>query len=478
MILTEALTPPRSPTPGDGQSLPSMNTTRRMLTHPIYCIEKKAFVSNIRLMIPVLEFSPQSPRFLKILNRQTVLSDKTESTVKSILTNVAKHGDAALFDYTKKFDGASITARTLTATSKDMAAALKKTPPSLIGAINEAARNIRRFHKNQMPKNWSVNDGDGVSLGKITGPIGRVGVYVPAGTAPLVSTLLMNVIPAQVAGVPEIIVAVPPNPDGNINPHMLAAGAVLKIGRMYKMGGAQAIAALTYGTRSVPAVDKIVGPGNMFVAAAKRLVFGRVGIDSIAGPSEIVVICDSDTRADFAAADMLSQAEHGSGFEAVICLTDSKAKAAEISAQITLQAKSLAREKTVERALKNYGAIFIVPDLQTAAAICNRIAPEHLEILTKAPRRLLKHITNAGAVFLGPWSPEPVGDYFCGTNHVLPTNGTARFSSSLSVADFMKNTSVISYSKKRLLKKAHRIMAIGRAEGLDAHVKSIAIRLT
>ncbi len=422
-------------------------------------------------------YSPDNDRFRAITGRGREIDTTVENTVTAILEDIRREGDAALLTYIQRYDGLDIAADRLAVPAARLTEAARSVPRAFLTALREAADNVRAFHRHQRQRGYTVNDGDGVRLEKLVRPIERVGVYVPAGTAPLVSSMVMNVVPAKVAGVPHIVVATPPQQDGGVHPYILAAADMLGVHSIYRMGGAQAIAALAYGTESVPAVDKIVGPGNQYVAAAKRRVFGTVGIDSIAGPSEIAIIYDGSISAEYAAADMLSQAEHGSGEEAVVCFCVSQDDAREVAAAVSRQTAALSRRETIERALQRYGTVFICRTVEEAVDAANRMAPEHLELLVKSPRRWLPRIRHAGAVFLGPYSPEPVGDYFCGTNHVLPTNGSARFASSLGVADFMKNISVVQYSRKRLRAKGDRILQIGEAEGLTAHMNSIRVRL-
>ena len=428
-------------------------------------------------MIDIRPFSPADERFLAIVGRGNDLDADIGVTVATVIADIRKKGGSALLDYIRKFDAPLESADAIRVSRDEIAAAQSQVTPEFMDAIEQAARNIRRFHEKQVRKDYAITDPDGVSLAKRILPIARVGIYCPAGTAPLFSSLLMNAIPAQIAGVRHIVVAIPPRKDGSICPYMLATAGFLGLGEIYKMGGAQAIAALAYGADPVKRVDKIVGPGNAYVATAKRLVFGAVGIDSIAGPSEIVVIADAGANPRYIAADLLSQVEHGSGYEAGVVLTDNAELARLVKEETERQIATLGRADAIRRALSRYGAIFVCKDLNEAATAVNVIAPEHLEIQTRNPRGLLPGIINAGAVFLGPWSSEPVGDYFAGTNHVLPTTGAARFSSSLGVADFQKDMSVIEYTRDRLHETGRHIILMAEKEGLTAHANAIRVRM-
>ena len=428
-------------------------------------------------MLETRTYSPTEPRFLEIVNRGADLDAEISAAVMAILAGIRKRGGDALLEYSRRFDADAPDAPSLRVPVAAMNEAERTVPPQFMEAVREAARNVERFHQHQKRQGYTHDDGDGVLLGKRVLPIGRVGVYCPAGTAPLFSSLIMNVVPARIAGVGEIAVAIPPRKDGTVCPYMLATAKHLGIDELYRIGGAQAVGAFAYGADPVKRVDKIVGPGNAYVAMAKRQVFGAVGIDSVAGPSEIVVIADETANPEFIAADLLSQVEHGSGYESGVVLTTS----AEIAEAVAIMAKSmterLERGGAIHKALSRYGAIYVCRSLSEAVDAANRIAPEHLEIMTADPRSLLDGVTNAGAVFLGQWSSEPVGDYFAGTNHVLPTTGAARFSSSLGVADFLKDISVIEYSRERLAKTGEKIVLMAETEGLTAHANAIKVRM-
>ncbi|WP_079914634.1 histidinol dehydrogenase [Paenibacillus sp. 32352] len=403
-------------------------------------------------------------------------SEEQNERVKSIIESVRREGDAALRRFAQQFD--KITVDELRVSDAETEAAYAKVDESFLTAIREAADNIRRFHEKQMRTSWMDLQPDGSILGQVIRPLRRVGLYVPGGKAAYPSSVLMNAIPAQVAGVPEIVMVTPPATAGveGIDPHILVAAAEAGVKEIYRVGGAQAVAALAYGTESIPAADKIVGPGNIYVALAKRYVFGAVDIDSIAGPSEIVVLADESADAAYVAADLLSQAEHDEMASAIL-ITPSKPLAEAVQAEVARQLETLPKKDIASASIRDYGAILTVDSLEEGVRAVNRLAPEHLEVLVKEPFQYLSAIENAGAIFLGPYSSEPVGDYFAGPNHVLPTNGTARFSSPLNVDDFMKKSSVIYYSKDALLKNGDKIIALARHEGLEAHARAIQIRL-
>lgn len=428
-------------------------------------------------MLHIANFSPDEPRFQAIVGRGGEIDTAIGTVVADIVKGVRQGGATALLAYINRFDAPFTSFDAIRVTAAELAGASAEVGAEFMAAIGEAADNIHRFHVLQVRQGYVHDDGDGVILAKRVIPLARVGVYCPAGTAPLFSSLLMNVIPARLAGVKEIAVAIPPRRDGSLSPYMLATAHFLGLDEVYKMGGAHAIAALAYGAGSLRRVDKIVGPGNAYVATAKRQVFGSVGIDAVAGPSEIVVIADSGANSRFIAADLLSQVEHGSGYESAVLLTDSMEIAQAVATQVSAMTAKLERSGAIVRSLSRYGAAFICRDLEEAVDAANRIAPEHLEIMTYHPRHWLERVTNAGAVFLGPWSSEPVGDYFAGTNHVLPTNGAARFSSSLGVADFVKDMSVVEYSRERLTRTGGRIMLMAEKEGLTAHAAAVGVRM-
>ena len=399
---------------------------------------------------------------------------KQRKVVEQILRDVRTNGDQVLYQLTEKFDGAKLDS--LKVTSAELEQAQKQVDPTFIQHLQEAAERIRHFHEQQKQKSWMMTEEDGTVLGQLIRPLERVGVYVPGGRAAYPSTVLMNVIPAQVAGVSEIVMTTPPQADGSLYAPTLAAAAVLGVKKIYKVGGAQAIAALAYGTETIPAVDMIVGPGNIYVALAKQAVYGQVAIDSIAGPSEVVVIADHTARPVYVAADLLAQAEHDPMASAIL-ITPSKELAQQVAVEMNQQLKQLARREIADASLKNNGAICLVEDLEEAFAVANRLAPEHLELLVEDPWRWIGKVKNAGALFLGEYSPEAIGDYFAGPNHVLPTNGTARFFSSLGVDNFIKKTSVISYSEEACLRDGPKVIQLAEMEGLEAHAKSIQVRL-
>jgi histidinol dehydrogenase len=399
-------------------------------------------------------------------------------TVRQIVEAIRTEGDAALLRYTEQLDRVQLDASSLRVTQEEIQAAYEKVDAAFLTAIREAAVNIRVFHEKQMRNSWMDLQPDGTMLGQILRPLKRVGVYVPGGKAAYPSSVLMNVIPAQVAGVPEIVMVTPPATGGKagIDPYILVAAAEAGVKEMYRVGGAQAIAALAYGTATIAPVDKICGPGNIYVALAKRSVFGAVDIDSIAGPSEIVVLADEGANASYIAADLLSQAEHDEMASAIL-VTPSEALAEAVAAEVERQLATLPREAIARASIDSYGAVLLVDSIEAGIAVVNKLAPEHLEVLTADPMSLLGLIENAGAIFLGPYSSEPVGDYFAGPNHIIPTNGTARFSSPVNVDDFLKKSSLIYYSKEALLKNGNNIMTLARHEGLEAHARAIQIRL-
>lgn len=398
-----------------------------------------------------------------------------EESVREILRGVKERGDAAVSEYTQKFDGVLISPQELEVSASEIEESLESADKELLNVIKRAAENIRAFHERQKENSWFTTNQDGVVLGQKITPLDRAGVYVPAGSAPLPSTVLMNVIPAKVAGVREIVLCSPPDKNGRINPLILACAKIAGADRVFKTGGAQAIGAMAYGTESIPKVDKIVGPGNIYVATAKKLVFGICGIDMIAGPSEVLVIADETANPRYVAADLLSQAEHDA-FASAILVTTSKKIADEVNKELQIQLEKLPRKDIASKSVNNYGAIVITGSIDQAVEIANTIAPEHLELCVEDPFSLLPSINNAGAIFLGNFSPEPLGDYYAGPNHTLPTSGTARFSSPLGVYDFVKRQSIISYSKKAFEKVSSDVAAFADAEGLTAHANSIRIR--
>ncbi len=398
-----------------------------------------------------------------------------EAAVQEILQNVRERGDEALFGYTEKFDHAAINAGNVRVTEEEIGRAYRKIDPALLAVIRKALVNIRTYHEKQLQKSWFTSTDQGTLLGQKVTPLGRVGVYVPGGKAVYPSSVLMNIVPAKVAGVPEIIMTTPPDKNGHICASTLVAAKEAGADVIYKAGGAQAIGAMAYGTASVPRVDKIVGPGNIFVALAKKAVYGFVSIDSIAGPSEILVLADETANARYVAADLLSQAEHDEMASAIL-VTTSERLADEVEQEIEGFLKKLSREEIMRKSLDQFGYILLADSLEEAIEAADAIASEHMEIVTKNPFEVMMKVRNAGAIFLGDYSSEPLGDYFAGPNHVLPTNGTARFFSALSVDDFIKKSSVIYYSKEAL-KKVHKdIITFANAEQLTAHANSIAVR--
>ncbi len=395
--------------------------------------------------------------------------------VQTILEDIMKQGDAKVLEYTKRFDGVDLTVDGFKVSEKEIKEAYEAMEDSYVNAIRLAIKKIRSFHDKQKEQSWFTYEENGVVLGQKVTPIGTVGLYVPGGTATYPSSVLMNAIPALVAGVERIVMVTPPDKEGNVNEGVLVAANELGLKEIYKVGGAQAIGALAFGTETIPKVDKIVGPGNIYVATAKRLVYGHVDIDMIAGPSEILVIADDSATPKFVAADLLSQAEHDE-LASAICITISKKMAEEIKEEIILQTKGLERQEIIEKALIDFGGIIVAENLQSAVELSNIIAPEHLELCVEKPFELLNQVKNAGAIFLGHYSPEPLGDYMAGPNHVLPTSGTARFHSPLGVYDFTKKSSVIYYEKEALEKVKEDIAILAQQEGLTAHKNAIKVR--
>ena len=401
-------------------------------------------------------------------------TEEQQKAVKEIVTQVKKEGDKAVKFYTEKFDRATV--EQLNVTKEEITQAYKEIDETMLATIREAAANIRRFHERQKRESWIATEENGTILGQKVTPLDSVGVYVPGGTAAYPSSILMNVIPAQVAGVKNITMVSPPSKQGTLSAGVLVTANELGVDTIYKVGGAQAIAALAYGTETITPVDKIVGPGNIYVALAKREVFGDVAIDMIAGPSEIVVLADEAANPKYVAADLLSQAEHDTLASAVV-VTPSQTLAEAVAREVEIQLANLPRKEIASASIENYGAIYVTKDMEEAVSVVNELAPEHLEVLTEDPMQLLGNIRHAGAIFLGPYSSEPVGDYFAGPNHVLPTNGTARFSSPLNVDDFTKKSSIISYSKKAIIENGEKIAAFARLEGLEAHARAVEVRL-
>jgi histidinol dehydrogenase len=418
----------------------------------------------------------ENDKLKRILSRGEGLDNDALARAEAIVRDVAARGDSALIEHTAQLDGIDLTPETLRVDPSLLKSMAAGVDARLIDAMREAAGNIRRYHEQQLTRDWEIEGLNGVRLGQRIRPLDVVGLYVPGGSAAYPSTVMMNAIPAQVAGVNRLIVATPPAQFAQ-SPVIAAILVELGLTEVYTIGGAQAVAALAYGTSTVPRVDKIVGPGNRYVAAAKKLVFGMVDIDSIAGPSEIVVIADETAPPEFVAADMLSQAEHSDDASAIL-ITPSVELAESVRAAISRQAQTLSRARIVERSLNAYGAIFVVDSIEAACGLADRISPEHVEVMTRNNEETAARIAHAGAIFIGPYSPEPVGDYFAGSNHVLPTGGTARFSSALGVYDFLKRTSIIRYTEAELRRTAGAIELLARAEGFDAHARAASIRLT
>lgn len=424
-------------------------------------------------MMKVISFSKNREYFKKLKSRNQVEQDGVDEIVKDILANVKLNKDKALQEYTKKFDGVEL--EDFSVSEKEIESALKNTPDELKEDLIKAKENIEKYHKKQLKTSYSIYEKEDIILGQIVRSIEKVGIYVPGGKAAYPSTVLMNALPAKIAGVQEIIMITPPDKKGKIKDSILAAAYIAGVDKIYKIGGAQGIGALAFGTESIPKVDKITGPGNIYVAMAKKQLMGYVGIDMIAGPSEIMIIADKWANPKYIAADLISQAEHDE-MAASILVTDWEPLAEKVLAEIGLQLQSLERKEIIENSLKNYGAIIITSCLEESVNIANEIAPEHLEILTDNPFDVYRGVKNAGAIFLGEYSPEPVGDYFAGPNHILPTSSTSRFSSPLSVNDFIKKTSLIYYSKEALMKSKDSIMRIAEEEGLRGHANSVRVR--
>ncbi len=410
----------------------------------------------------------------RIKNRRHSVPASVEDVVSVILDDVKARGDDALFEYTEKFDGVLLDVRTVEVSPDEIEAAFRKVNADDLDILRFSAARIEAFHRKQVEQSWSYSDDDGVKLGQVVRPLERVGIYAPGGLATYPSTVLMAAVPASIAGVKEIILVTPAR-GGDLNPLMLVAARLSGVSRIFKIGGAQAVAALAFGTQTVPRVDKIVGPGNIYVAAAKKMVYGETGIDMVAGPSEIVIIADSMADPEVVVADLLSQAEHDPMAGAIL-LTPDDNLACRVAADAGIQAERLERAVAAE-ALANYGAAIITRDMDEAVDIANSLAPEHLELAVEKPENLLDRITNAGAVFLGRNTPEVLGDYIAGPNHILPTGGTARFSSPLGVYDFIKKMNVISFSKEALGKHGAKAAGFAAIEGLEAHKRSITIRL-
>lgn len=410
-----------------------------------------------------------------LLKRSPNNYGKFEAAVAEILANIKEKGDEALFAYTKEFDKTQINAETIRVTEEEIKEAYEKVDPALIAVIRKALVNIRRYHEKQLQNSWFTSGENGTMLGQKVTPLSRVGVYVPGGKAVYPSSVLMNIVPAKVAGVSRIIMTTPPGKDGKVNPSTLVAAREAGADEIYKAGGAQAIGALAYGTKSIPKVDKIVGPGNIFVALAKKAVYGYVSIDSVAGPSEILVLADETANPRFVAADLLSQAEHDELASAIL-ITTSRELADRVDEEVKGFVEVLSRKEIISKSLENFGYILIAENMEEAIDAANAIASEHMEIVTANPFEVMMKVRNAGAIFIGEYSSEPLGDYFAGPNHVLPTNGTAKFFSPLSVDDFVKKSSIVYYSKEALREIHKDIIQFAESEQLTAHANSIAVR--
>jgi histidinol dehydrogenase len=414
----------------------------------------------------------------RIVNRGLAYGRKELSAVQRILDDVRKKGDPALIDYTRRFDAPHLDIADIEVTDSELKAAEKKVDRNFKRALERAASQIAAFHEKQMPRSWMDTQRPGTFLGQMVHPVDAAGVYVPGatgGATPLVSSVLMGAIPAKIAGVSQVVMTTPPTPDGSISPYLLVAARKAGVDRVFKAGSAWAIAALAFGTATIPKMDVIVGPGNIYVTLAKKLVAGMVQIDMVAGPSEILVVADGRANPEFVAADMLGQAEHDPRASAIL-VTDDRPLAEAVNAALARQVATLPRRDIAEQSLKAFGALLVVPDLDTAIELANRIAPEHFELQVRDPFAYIGRIRHAGALFLGDYTPEAVGDYVAGPNHVLPTAGTARFSSALSVNHFLKTTSIIHYTDEAFRKEAEDVMCLARMEGLEAHARTIDVR--
>jgi histidinol dehydrogenase len=413
-----------------------------------------------------------------IINRGLDFKKKDYQAVSRMIDDVRRNGDKAVIQYARRFDAPRLTVGSIKVSAREIDAAAKKVDRSFLRAMNRAASQIEAFHRQQLQPSWIDTQRSGTILGQLVNPVDAAGLYVPGATGgktPLISTVLMTAIPAKIAGVQKLVMATPSTKAGGVNPHLLAAAKKVGINEIYKVGSVWAIAALAYGTETIPKVDVIAGPGNLYVTLAKKIVAGTVGIDMIAGPSEVLVIADDTADPAYAAADLLSQAEHDV-LSSAILLTNSSRIAKAVAVEIVKQLAALRRQEIARESIKRFGAVLVVDDLDTAVELANRIAPEHLELQISKPFELIGKIRNAGAVFLGHYTPEPVGDYIAGPNHVLPTAGTARFASALSVDHFLKKTSIIHYSKQAFKKEAAAVMRLAELEGLDGHVRAIKIR--
>lgn len=427
-------------------------------------------------MINILNLNNESKNIVLDMLRQRKEANTTEieQRVKAILNAVKRDGDNALKRYTKEFD--KIDLNFIEVSAEEVDEAFNNIEEEFVNILKESKANIEGYHENQKQKGYIYTKDLGVYMGQRVIPLDKVGLYVPGGTAAYPSSVLMNAVPAKIAGVEEIVMVTPPNKEGKVNPNIIAAAKIAGVDRIFKVGGAQAIAALAYGTETIPKVSKIVGPGNAYVAEAKRAVYGEVGIDMVAGPSEISIIADEKANAKFIAADLMSQAEHDV-LASSILLTTSKALAEDVIKELKVQVEKLSRKEIIKSSLEKYGRIIICKNIDECVEMVNLISPEHLEILTESPMEILGQIKNAASIFLGEYTPEPVGDYFGGTNHVLPTNGNSRFSSPLSVDDFIKKSSFLYYSKEALMRDGDKIVKFTDKEGLNAHGNSVKVRI-
>lgn len=424
-------------------------------------------------MMEIIRLSKDQDYIERIMSRNNIASKEINKKVEEILVNVKIRKDKALVEYTERFDGVLL--EEFLVSEKEIEKALNNIDQDLKEDLIRAKENIQRYHEEQLRSSYFIEEDEDILLGQLIRPIEKVGVYVPGGKAAYPSTVLMNALPANIAGVKEIIMITPPNKEGKIKDSLIVAASIAGVDKIYKIGGAQGIAALAFGTDTIPKVDKITGPGNIFVATAKKQLAGYVGIDMIAGPSEIMIIADKKANPRYIAADLISQAEHDE-MAASILVTDWEPMAEQVLVELRSQVELLERKDIIKKSLKDYGAIIITSSLKESIEIANEIAPEHLEILTEDPFKIYKDIKNAGAIFLGEYSPEPIGDYFAGPNHTLPTSSTSRFSSPLSVDDFIKKTSLIYYSREALMKSKESIIRIAEEEGLTGHANSIKIR--
>lgn len=428
-------------------------------------------------MLSIIDYNKDNCKNIveQILNRTQIENQSVQSTVNEIIKQVKENGDKALFDYTEKFDKVKIDVNTIKVNQNEVEEAYKKTDTKLIDVIKKSAKRIKNFHEKQKSNSWFDTSANGEIMGQMVKAIENVGVYVPGGKAAYPSSVIMNVMPAKVAGVKNIVMTTPAQKDGTVYPTTIVAAKEAGVDNIYKVGGAQAIAALAFGTESVPKVDKIVGPGNIYVALAKRNVYGYVNIDSVAGPSEILIIADDSANPIFVAADMLSQAEHDELASSILITTDEQL-AIEVNEQLDIQTQNLERKNIIKKSFENFGAIIVLKTIDEATQLANKIAPEHLEVCVNSPFEVLPKIQNAGAIFLGHYSPEPLGDYMAGPNHVLPTGGTAKFFSPLSVNDFVKKSSIISFDRNALYSLHKDIIDFAEAEGLTAHANAIKVR--